>query len=227
MPLDRERSNLQKLVQNSGITLLELSLKLGKNPTYLQQYLKRGSPRVLPEEVRHSLARFFNCDEGELNPYRLAGMSDRSGEPYTAEPKLPHPPESPPEAPQTVALALVSAQGQATTSLVFDRDYLGSISGQAAEKLRLCRILDDSMKPTIAAGSLVLLDTAVQPQFRDGVFAFATSAGGLVLRRSQRDFVNERLRLTCDNPLFAQTIDYAPPSITSAGIVVWAAAKID
>ena len=227
MPLDRERSNLQQLVQKSGVTLLELSLKLGKNPTYLQQYLKRGSPRVLPEDVRHSLSKFFNCDEAELNPFRLAGMSDPGGEAYVAEPRSsPSLSGADRAAAQTVELPLVSATGRDASSLAFDRGYLASLTDSPLASLQLCRIVDDSMQPTVSAGNLVLLDATIQPQLRDGVFAFVTSGGDLVLRRSQRDFVNERLRLCCDNPLFAQNIDYAPPSISSAGMVVWVAGKI-
>src|SRR4026209_538941 len=41
------------LARRSDLDLKNLSLAIGRNDDYLQQYLMRGSPRELPESVRH------------------------------------------------------------------------------------------------------------------------------------------------------------------------------
>ena len=44
------------LARRADLDLKKLSLTIGRNHAYLQQYLMRGSPRELPEAVRHGLA---------------------------------------------------------------------------------------------------------------------------------------------------------------------------
>lgn len=39
---------------------------LRRNAAYLQQYVERGTPKVLAEDDRELLARHFNVDEREL-----------------------------------------------------------------------------------------------------------------------------------------------------------------
>jgi len=64
------RAELAQLVERDGVSLAALSRAIGRNPAYLQQFLKKGSPARLPEEERRALARFFNVDE------RLLGARD-------------------------------------------------------------------------------------------------------------------------------------------------------
>ena len=48
--------------------LRDLSRTLKKNDAYLQQYLFRGTPKILPEEYRHRLAEILNVNITELTP---------------------------------------------------------------------------------------------------------------------------------------------------------------
>ena len=48
--------------------LRDLSRVLKKNDAYLQQYLFRGTPKILPEEYRHKLAQTLNVNINELTP---------------------------------------------------------------------------------------------------------------------------------------------------------------
>src|SRR5689334_12103524 len=65
---DAARRRLLELVENSGSDLKSLSLHLGRNQTYLQQYLNKGSPRQLAWEDRVELARVLRCSPEELTP---------------------------------------------------------------------------------------------------------------------------------------------------------------
>lgn len=53
-----------------GISLAELSRAAGRNAAYMQQFVERGSPKVLPEDVRLAVAIRLNMDE------RLLGARD-------------------------------------------------------------------------------------------------------------------------------------------------------
>jgi phage repressor protein C with HTH and peptisase S24 domain len=61
-----QRRALEGLIAASGTSLSALSRMLRRNPAWLQQYLKRGTPKLLPEEDRGQLARFFGVDEALL-----------------------------------------------------------------------------------------------------------------------------------------------------------------
>jgi hypothetical protein len=64
--LDDARTNLLTLAKENGESLASLSSMLGRNPAYLQQYVRRGTPKKLPEEIRHGLARLLNVEDSEL-----------------------------------------------------------------------------------------------------------------------------------------------------------------
>ena len=63
---DPARQRIQTLADESGRSLAYLSGVIGRNAAYLQQYLRRGTPRVLPEMDRRLLAAYFDVDETEL-----------------------------------------------------------------------------------------------------------------------------------------------------------------
>lgn len=67
---DEVRKFLAKEVLRQEKSLADLSKKVGKNPAYLQQFIKKRSPRVLPEDVRATLARLLNVSERQLGAKR-------------------------------------------------------------------------------------------------------------------------------------------------------------
>ncbi len=64
---DPVRDRIVKLALHRGLTLKELSLKIGRNHAYLQQFVRRGSPRTLPEPIRLELAQILGVPESDLN----------------------------------------------------------------------------------------------------------------------------------------------------------------
>ena len=57
------RAVLDALVAKSGESYAALSRMLQRNEAYLQQYVKRGTPRLLAERDRKLLASYFRVDE--------------------------------------------------------------------------------------------------------------------------------------------------------------------
>lgn len=49
-----------------GVSLSRLSAVIGRNAAYVQQYVRRGSPRVLPELDRRLIACYLDIDERSL-----------------------------------------------------------------------------------------------------------------------------------------------------------------
>jgi phage repressor protein C with HTH and peptisase S24 domain len=60
------RSAVAGLAEARGVSLTALSRMIGRNAAYLQQFVKRGSPRRLDERDRRALAAFFGVDERQL-----------------------------------------------------------------------------------------------------------------------------------------------------------------
>ena len=70
---DIENDNIREKIKviikrDKKYNLRNLSRTLKKNDAYLQQYLFRGTPKILPEEYRHRLAEILNVNITELTP---------------------------------------------------------------------------------------------------------------------------------------------------------------
>src|ERR1700722_14266888 len=59
------------LARRPDLDLKNLSLTIGHNHAYLQQYLMRGSPRELPEAARHGLAPLLGISPDDLRSAAL------------------------------------------------------------------------------------------------------------------------------------------------------------
>ena len=60
------RGVLEALIRERGEDYASLSRLIGRNPAYIQQFIKRGVPRKLDEADRTTLARYFGVDEAML-----------------------------------------------------------------------------------------------------------------------------------------------------------------
>lgn len=63
---DDIRKKIGRLINERGLNYAQVSLAIGKNIAYLQQYIKNGSPRRLGEVERHKLSKILHVDEQEL-----------------------------------------------------------------------------------------------------------------------------------------------------------------
>jgi len=59
------------LARRPDLDLKKLSLAIGRNHAYLQQYVMRGSPRELPESARHGLAPLLGVSPDDLRSAAL------------------------------------------------------------------------------------------------------------------------------------------------------------
>ena len=55
------RTELERLCAERGEDFAGLSRMLGRNPAYIQQFVRRGVPKRLKESDRRTLARYFGC----------------------------------------------------------------------------------------------------------------------------------------------------------------------
>jgi len=159
---DRPRQALVKAIEKSPqqFTLKDLSLALGRNHAYLQQYLERRSPARLPEDVRYQLAKMLNIPHQSLMPTKLrkhiAKASDQKDIHGVIDiPVIDHPTHAH-LLPQTWSIA------HATIAQHLDGkpDHLGlALAG------------DDGLLPVIASDDYVIINTADTAPTKAGIFA--------------------------------------------------------
>ena len=65
------RRKIARLINERGLNFAKVSLSLGKNIAYIQQFIKNGSPRRWGEVERQKLARLLKVDEQELTDLPL------------------------------------------------------------------------------------------------------------------------------------------------------------
>ena len=64
--MEHVREELDRLIQQRRLGYSSISRMIGRNSSYIQQFIKRGSPRKLDDDDRRTLASFFGVDEQVL-----------------------------------------------------------------------------------------------------------------------------------------------------------------
>ncbi len=205
------KERLAELARAKGSSLASLSRMLGRNSTYLQQYISKGSPRKLEEEDRRKLARFFGVSEVELgaaqeNSYEM----DRD---WIDVPRL--------------AVETSAGPGAANgEELVFDafrfsHKWLRE-QGLEPAKLSAVRVIGDSMEPLLREGDDLLVDLSPKA-FRDGIYVVRMDDNLLVKRVASQG--GGRFSL------LSQNLAYPPISVEGSdfaivGRVVWKSGRL-
>lgn len=70
---------LDQLIRVRGEDHTSLSRMIGRNPAYIQQFIKRGTPKRLDEADRAKLARYFGVHEGLLGTPRRSPTPAKEG----------------------------------------------------------------------------------------------------------------------------------------------------
>ena len=199
------RAALDALVAASGESYAALSRMLRRNAAYLQQYVKRGTPRLLAERDRRLLAGYFRVDEAVLG-----------GPPGTATAA----------GARIRRLDIVASAGpgalaeddRAQGSEYFDPRLLVSL-GVHIDRSAALRAQGDSMAPTIEDGDLMLVDESDRRvTARAGIFVIRID-GALMVKRVAR--AGDGLKITSDNPEFPVMLPRRPDGVDVVGRVVW------
>lgn len=78
MELDPVRLLLLKRLKRKKKDLKNASLAVGRNDAYLHQFVYRGSPKALPDDVRRALAKLLGVGEDKLHHSEVAPRKPRS-----------------------------------------------------------------------------------------------------------------------------------------------------
>ena len=207
------RAELERLIQSHGDDYSALSRLVGRNPAYIQQFIKRGSPKNLPERERSILARYYGVDPQLLGaPQEAGGKHDK----LKLVPKL---------AVGASAGAGALADGEALAGKVgFDEQWLRKL-GVEPRNVSLIRVDGDSMQPALNDGDDIMVDkgAALKP-LRDGIHVIRID-GVLMVKRLARA-PGGRLSVLSDNPAYPSWPDRDPAEVQVVGRVVWVGRRL-
>ena len=204
------RERLTELAASRNASLAALSRMIGRNSSYLQQFVTKGSPRKLEEEDRRKLADFFAVAESEL------GAPEDRGEPrgeFVDIPRLPLEASAGPGA--------TAAQEIPFDSFRFSRRWLRE-QGLEASQLSAIRVMGDSMDPLLRDGDEILVDRTPRA-FREGVHV--VRLGDALHVKLLQAVPPGRLRLISKNPAY-EPVEVAMADVDVVGRVVWKGGRL-
>ena len=209
------RSVLERLCAERGEDFAGLSRMLGRNPAYIQQFVRRGVPRRLKEEERRKLARYFSVSES-----LLGGPPDLSAGPDGLISVNRHP------------VTVSAGPGAVVTEelgkpyFAFDERWLKALTATPAPKLSIVRVEGDSMSPTLNPGDEILVDLGdCDDRLRDGIYVLRVD-DALVVKRLALNPMGRRVTVQSDNPAYPDWPDCGLNEVHCIGRVIWAARKV-
>jgi len=209
------RAALEALIRNRGDDYASLSRLLGRNPAYVQQYIKRGTPRRLDEADRRLLARHFGVAES-----LLGGPADAvpSGSALRPIARLGVEASAGPGA--------LNGHDMVQGAIAFDPAYLRRLTGGPGSALALITVDGESMAPTLNDGDDILIDrNDAAERLRDGIYVLRVD-DALLVKRLAIDPVTGGLLIRSDNADYPDWTARAADQLTVVGRVIWVGRRI-
>ncbi|MBU2589105.1 MAG: S24 family peptidase [Alphaproteobacteria bacterium] len=215
--LSGPRARLLELAQARGVSLAALSELLGRNPSYLQQFIRKGSPRKLEEQDRATLAQFFGVGEEELrdvkdNSYASPLRRHESGG-WVDVPRL--------DLGASAGPGRVPGDEAAFDTFRFSRRWLAE-QGLERAQLSAITVEGDSMEPLLHDGDEILVDRAPRA-FRDGIHV--VRLGDTLMVKRVASAGPGRVALLSQN-LAYPPVEVAADEVAIIGRVVWKGGRV-
>lgn len=195
-----QRAALASLAAERGISLARLSRVLGRNAAYVQQFVARGSPRVLPERDRGLLAAYLGVTEAALGgPAGLCAVprfdvAASAGPGGVAEIDVPD------------------------TPWHLDPALLARLRVRPAAA-SMIRVAGDSMLPTLIEGDEILVDSDARTVPVGGGVYVLRHDGVLMVKRLRP--AGTRIDILSDNAAVPSLTGIERDAVTVIGRVAW------
>lgn len=212
--LNDPRVVLERLCAERGEDFAGLSRMLGRNPAYIQQFVRRGVPKRLGEAERRKLARYFSIPEsmlgGPAEDEQVGGLVPVKRSPVRA----------------SAGPGAIPNDGVGRPYFAFDESWLKGLTASPAARLSIIRVEGDSMAPTLNAGDDILVDLGdCAGPLRDGIYVLRAD-DALVVKRLALHPAGRRVTVQSDNPAYPDWPDCGIDDLNCIGRVIWAGRKI-
>lgn len=206
---------VERLCAERGEDFAGLSRMLGRNPAYIQQFVRRGVPKRLREEERRKLARYFGISEA-----LLGGPAE---EPRAADALVSikrHPVRA------SAGPGAIVNEGLGKPYFGFDERWLKALTATPASSLSIVRVEGDSMSPTLNDGDDILVDLGdCVDGLRDGIYVLRVD-DALIVKRLALSPMGRRVTVQSDNPAYPDWPDCGLDEIHCIGRVIWSGRKV-
>jgi phage repressor protein C with HTH and peptisase S24 domain len=213
------RLALDQLIRDRGEDYASLSRLLGRNAAYIQQFIRRGTPKKLDEDDRRTLARYFRVEEAVLGGPRtpvIARPQDRRGADFVRIPRLAVGASAGPGA--------LDAGEAGLDDFILDAQSVRALGD--AGMLSMIRVSGDSMEPTLGDGDDILVDRSDGgDRVRDGIYVLRFD-DALNVKRIAMNPEGRRFTVRSDNPAYPSWPDCDPARIDIIGRVVWVGRRV-
>ena len=209
------RHALERLCAERGEDFAGLSRMLGRNPAYIQQFVRRGVPKRLKEEERRKLARYFAVPESLLggppeDPHGADGLVSIKRHPVAA----------------SAGPGAIVSEERGRPYFGFDERWLKALTTTPPARLSIVRVEGDSMAPTLNASDDILVDLADSAnRLRDGIYVLRVDEA-VVVKRIALHPMGRTVTVQSDNPAYPDWPDFRIDEINCIGRVIWAGRKV-
>lgn len=212
--LNDPRLVLEHLCEERGEDFAGLSRMLGRNPAYVQQFVRRGVPKRLGEDERRKLARYFGVAEellgGPADPGGATGLTSVNRHPVMV----------------SAGPGALVTEELGKPYFAFDERWLKALTTTPANRLSVVRVEGDSMAPTLNAGDDILVDLGDSVgRLRDGIYVLRID-DALVVKRLALNPVGRRVTVQSDNPAYPDWPDCRLATVNPIGRVIWSGRRI-
>lgn len=219
---DDPRAVLERLVAEKGEDYSRLSRLLGRNPAYIQQFIRRGSPRQLAEQDRATLAAYLRVDEALLGgPVRSVSAKAAKGSPdgFLLVPRL--------DVGASAGPGALAEEDRAEAMFAFDPRWLRRLSPRP-QQLAIIAVEGDSMAPTLNDGDEIMVDPGdAAERLRDGIYVLRRDGVLLVKRIACRLSAQAgTVSIISDNSSYPADDEVPVASLTIVGRVIWTGRRI-
>ena len=208
--MDQARENLDRLILERGVNYSSVSRLLGRNAAYIQQYIRRGSPRELDEKDRLVLSRFFGVDE------KVLGAPTRREGPVVQLVQVPIL-----DVDASAGHGALAEMESKCAQFGFEENWLRRLTASKASSLSIIHVLGDSMEPTLHDGDEVLVDLGDgQSRLRDGIYVLRMD-DALSVKRIAIEPQGRKISVTSDNPAYPSWNGLDRRNVNIVGRVLW------
>ncbi|MEM8695548.1 MAG: S24 family peptidase [Pseudomonadota bacterium] len=215
---------LERLARERGDDYSALSRLIGRNAAYIQQFIKRGTPRRLAEEDRRILAEYFGVDERMLgapaenidrkNPLggQLPGGNMVAVRQYAVN--------------ASAGPGALTGEEEELSRIAFPERWLRRLAGGDPATLSIITVSGDSMDPTLSDGDEILVscDDGAD-RLRDGIYVLRVD-NALIVKRIAMNPASRRFTIKSDNDEYPNWPDCDLESLEVIGRVVWAGRRL-
>ena len=206
--MEHVREELDRLIQQRRLGYSSISRMIGRNSSYIQQFIKRGSPRKLDDDDRRTLASFFGVDEQVLG-----GPAATMRDGLIEIPVL--------NVDASAGFGAIAESETAHTRFGFDERWLARLTRAKSASLSIIHVLGDSMEPTLSDGDEVLVDASDQgSRLRDGIYVLRAD-DALVVKRVTLKPGGRKITISSDNSAYPSWDDVDRSEIQVVGRVIW------